>query len=83
MVNTQKAYQFYNLMTLECYENCIYPLLNSFLFKSASQNLSDEQNQWIKTIQDKVYQLIRETPPDGEQFCKIVQVCSTINCSVR
>lgn len=52
----------------------LFQYLNSQVkFKSASQNLSDEQNQWIKTIQDKVYQLIRETPPDGEQFCKIVQ----------
>ena len=48
------------------------------LLCSASQSLSEEQSQWIRTIQDKVYQLIKETPPDGDQFSKTVQVCHNV-----
>ncbi|XP_062589734.1 THO complex subunit 1-like [Saccostrea cucullata] len=52
----------------------VFQYLNSQVkFKSASQTLTDEQSTWVKTTQDKVYQLIKETPPDGEQFCKTVQ----------
>ncbi|XP_078319273.1 THO complex subunit 1-like [Crassostrea virginica] len=52
----------------------LFQYLNSQVkFKSASQSLSEEQSQWIRTIQDKVYQLIKETPPDGDQFSKTVQ----------
>lgn len=35
--------------------------------------LSDEQNGWIKASTEKIYQLIRETPPDGEKFAKTVE----------
>ncbi|XP_076462348.1 THO complex subunit 1-like [Babylonia areolata] len=42
-------------------------------FKGASQTLSEEQTQWVKTSEDKVYQLIRETPPGGDKFADIVK----------
>ena len=29
---------------------------------------------WMKTTQESLYQLIKETPPDGEQFAKTVEV---------
>lgn len=38
-----------------------------------TQTLTDEQNLWIKTSTEKIYQLIRETPPDGETFAKTVE----------
>ncbi|KAK3091924.1 hypothetical protein FSP39_023755 [Pinctada imbricata] len=42
-------------------------------FKNAAQALTEENAQWIKVTQDKVYQLIRETPPNGDQFAKTVE----------
>ncbi|CAC5356367.1 THOC1 [Mytilus coruscus] len=42
-------------------------------FKSSSQVLSEDNLTWTKTTQDKVYQLIRETPPDGDSFAKTVE----------
>ena len=36
--------------------------------------LTDDQSNWLKNAEDKVYQLIRETPPDGVQFAKTIEV---------
>lgn len=47
-------------------------LLLTFV-NSNTMTLSDEQNNWIKTSTEKIYQLIRETPPDGEKFAKTVE----------
>ena len=41
---------------------------------SPAQTLSEENSQWVKVTQERVYQLVKETPPDGEQFAKSVQV---------
>lgn len=45
----------------------------SFWFYRNAQTLTDEQNNWMKTSLEKIYQLIRETPPDGEKFAKTVE----------
>ncbi|KAJ8306121.1 hypothetical protein KUTeg_016666 [Tegillarca granosa] len=42
-------------------------------FKSTSQQLGEEQSQWVRNTQEQVYQLIKETPPDGEVFAKTVE----------
>ena len=36
--------------------------------------LTDEQAAWVKTTTEKVFALLKETPPDGEKFCKAVEV---------
>ena len=45
-----------------------------FFVIRATQTLSEEQTQWVKTSEEKVYQLIRETPPGGDKFADIVKV---------
>ncbi|XP_048255677.1 THO complex subunit 1-like [Haliotis rufescens] len=42
-------------------------------FKNATQVLNDDQSNWLKNAQEKVYQLIRETPPEGEKFAATVE----------
>ncbi|XP_053393953.1 THO complex subunit 1-like isoform X2 [Mercenaria mercenaria] len=42
-------------------------------FKGQAHTLSDEQSNWIKSSTEKIYQLIKETPPDGEKFAKTVE----------
>lgn len=49
-------------------------LLCIFVVCSSSQALSEDNLTWTKATQDKVYQLIRETPPDGDSFAKTVEV---------
>lgn len=39
---------------------------------SQTQVLTDDQSNWIKASTEKIYQLIKETPPDGEKFAKTV-----------
>ncbi|KAL5016765.1 hypothetical protein ScPMuIL_006354 [Solemya velum] len=51
----------------------LFQYLNTTVkFKSANYVLTDDQSQWIKDHQEKVMQLIRETPPDGEEFAQTV-----------
>ena len=33
--------------------------------------IKQDQREWIQTTTDKVYNLLNETPPDGENFAKI------------
>ncbi|GAB1599923.1 THO complex subunit 1-like [Argonauta hians] len=42
-------------------------------FKNANCVLSEEQSNWIKSTEEKVYQLLKETPPDGDSFAKSIQ----------
>jgi len=42
-------------------------------FKTNTQVLNDEQTTWIKNSVSKVYQLLKETPPDGELFASSVK----------
>nr|CAG4645410.1 EOG090X0324 [Lynceus sp. MCZ IZ 141354] len=37
-------------------------------FKQENQKLSEEQTTWLKEAQNKVYEILRDTPPDGAQF---------------
>ena len=41
-----------------------------------SQNhvLNDDQSSWIKKTAEKVYQLMKETPPDGEKYAEAIEV---------
>lgn len=56
----------------------IFQYLNAQVkFKVASQVLAEEQSNWIKASTEKVYTLLKETPPDGELFSKsIVHILS-------
>lgn len=42
-------------------------------FKGQAHVLTDDQSNWIKSSTEKIYQLIRETPPDGEKFSQTVE----------
>ncbi|XP_007548682.1 THO complex subunit 1 isoform X1 [Poecilia formosa] len=42
-------------------------------FKSSSCVLNDDQSAWIEETTKLVYQLLRETPPEGEQFATMVE----------
>lgn len=42
-------------------------------FKSDAHELKNDQKEWISTNTEKVYNLLRETPPDGEEFAQIVK----------
>ena len=36
--------------------------------------LSDDAQSWVKSTSEHVYKLMRETPPDGDQFAKAIEV---------
>ncbi|XP_032875528.1 THO complex subunit 1 isoform X2 [Amblyraja radiata] len=42
-------------------------------FKSSYCVLTDEQSLWIEDTTKAVYQLLKETPPDGEKFSRMVE----------
>ncbi|XP_038157507.1 THO complex subunit 1 [Cyprinodon tularosa] len=42
-------------------------------FKSSSCVLNDDQSAWIEETTKLVYQLLRETPPDGDKFATMVE----------
>lgn len=48
-------------------------LTSSVKFKGPSHVLTEAQATWIKTATDKVYALIKETPPNGEDFATYVR----------
>ncbi|PIO24557.1 hypothetical protein AB205_0042290, partial [Aquarana catesbeiana] len=43
------------------------------LYFSSNYVLLDEQSLWIEDTTKNVHQLLRETPPDGEKFSKMVE----------
>ncbi|XP_065843320.1 THO complex subunit 1-like [Oscarella lobularis] len=45
-------------------------LTGQIKFKHASHVLTDQQSHWVKTVTERVYCLLKETPPDGETFAK-------------
>lgn len=48
-------------------------LAGNVKFKSTNQVLSESQSTWIKDATSQVYELLRETPPDGDKFAKTVE----------
>ncbi|XP_012710790.2 THO complex subunit 1 [Fundulus heteroclitus] len=42
-------------------------------FKSSSCVLNDDQSAWIEETTKLVYQLLKETPPDGDRFATMVE----------
>ena len=49
--------------------------LNAYLCPfSQQQVLTDEQTAWVKKTQEKVMDLLRETPPDGDKFAVKMEV---------
>ena len=48
-------------------------LQSSVKFKSDSEVLSDEQSRWIKSNRERVFSLMAETPPDGQNFSDSVK----------
>ncbi len=41
-------------------------------FKTSAQVLSESASQWVKDTTEKVYKLIEETPPNGEEFAAYI-----------
>lgn len=48
-------------------------LIGSVKFKSNNHVLTELQSLWVKETTAKVYQLIKETPPDGEKFANMIE----------
>ncbi|ENN77692.1 hypothetical protein YQE_05766, partial [Dendroctonus ponderosae] len=48
-------------------------LTSSVKFKSDTYELKPDQKEWIQSACEKVYALLRETPPDGENFANIIK----------
>ncbi|XP_060521343.1 THO complex subunit 1 [Cylas formicarius] len=48
-------------------------LPSSVKFKSDSYELKTDQKEWIQSATEKVYNLLKETPPDGERFAEIIK----------
>ena len=48
-------------------------LKSTVKFKSEANVLTDEQSKWIDKTQNKVYELLEETPPQGKKFCESVK----------
>ncbi|KAI4455888.1 tho complex subunit 1 [Holotrichia oblita] len=46
-------------------------LTSQVKFKSDSFELKQDQKDWVQNTTDKIYNLLAETPPDGEHFAKI------------
>lgn len=52
----------------------VFQYLNAQVkFKTPSQILSEEQSGWVKTATERIYALIRETPPNGDQFAATIE----------
>lgn len=51
---------------------CQY-LVGNVKFKSTNQVLNESQSNWVKETTTQVYELLRETPPDGEKFANAVE----------
>ncbi|CAH0564075.1 unnamed protein product [Brassicogethes aeneus] len=48
-------------------------LTSSVKFKSDSYELKTEQKEWIATNKEKIYSLLKDTPPDGDKFAEIAK----------
>ncbi|XP_068679431.1 THO complex subunit 1-like [Montipora foliosa] len=48
-------------------------LVGNVKFKSTNQVLNESQSAWVKEMTSKVYELLKETPPDGDKFAKAVE----------
>jgi len=46
---------------------------------SPNQTISDDQGTWIKESNEKVFRILRETPPDGEKFAEAIEVRSALH----
>ncbi|XP_022917022.1 THO complex subunit 1 [Onthophagus taurus] len=46
-------------------------LTSTVKFKSESFELKQDQKDWVQSTTEKIYNLLKETPPDGEDFAKI------------
>ena len=60
------------------YKHFFYVLANTvviLVYYSTQQILADDQATWIKQTTDKIYQALKETPPDGDKFAKVIEVC--------
>lgn len=52
----------------------IFQYLTGFVkFRVANQVLNDTQLTWIKETTERVYTIIKETPPNGSNFAKTVE----------
>ena len=41
---------------------------------SSTQILEDEQTTWAKTASERIFKILKETPPDGEKFAAAIEV---------
>ncbi|XP_030760577.1 THO complex subunit 1 [Sitophilus oryzae] len=48
-------------------------LTSSVKFKSDNYELKPDQKEWVTNATEKVYTLLKETPPDGESFAEVTK----------
>ncbi|KAF5299421.1 hypothetical protein FQA39_LY11567 [Lamprigera yunnana] len=48
-------------------------LTSNVKFKSENYELKSDQKEWVQNVTEKVYALLRETPPDGDKFAIIIK----------
>ncbi|KAF5279274.1 hypothetical protein FQR65_LT15445 [Abscondita terminalis] len=48
-------------------------LTSNVKFKSESYELKSDQKEWVQNVTEKVYTLLKETPPDGDKFAVIIK----------
>ncbi|XP_054285529.1 THO complex subunit 1-like [Macrosteles quadrilineatus] len=52
----------------------LFQYLNATVkFKSDNQELKVNEGEWVKETSEKVYSLLKDTPPDGEEFARTIQ----------
>lgn len=61
------------LMILEFYFFINWYRILIIIFFSDNQELKVQEAEWVKETTDRVYSLLKETPPDGESFSKTVE----------
>lgn len=47
---------------------------NKFVFSRPNYVLNESQKKWIKETETKIYDLLKETPPNGKHFAKYIGV---------
>ena len=66
------------------YEQCNhqangFSLLSFLAHCCFRETLGTSETEWVRAMEQKVYGLIKETPPDGEKFAAIIKKTMQVN----
>eukprot|EP00117_Sycon_ciliatum_P006747 scpid39469/ scgid10154/ THO complex subunit 1; Nuclear matrix protein p84 len=48
-------------------------LVGSVKFKTSSQTITDAQDTWVKSTKERVYDILKKMPPNGEKFASYIE----------